>query len=295
MLEALPGKGHPMAALQAAIAALGMFSKDPDRRDAAELDEAWIRIVALTPVIVATFDRLRHGKDLVPADPELSTAANFLLQLTGQRPDELAARVFDVALVLHADHTMNASTFAGRVVASTEAGPYTTCSSALGALHGPLHGGANELVLEQLADIGSPDKVVAWLEPRMAAKSKVMGFGHRVYKVKDPRAHILQALVKRVFASLGSTPTYDTALALEAEMERRVGAKGIYPNVDFFSGILYAKLGIPTDLFTPVFGISRVSGYLAHWREQMIGNRIYRPRQVYTGGHGRAYVPIERR
>jgi citrate synthase len=284
-----------MAALQAAIAALGMFSKDPDRRDAAELDEAWIRIVALTPVIVATFDRLRHGKDLVPADPELSTAANFLLQLTGQRPDELAARVFDVALVLHADHTMNASTFAGRVVASTEAGPYTTCSSALGALHGPLHGGANELVLEQLADIGSPDKVTAWLEPRMAAKSKVMGFGHRVYKVKDPRAHILQALVKRVFASLGSTPTYDTALALEAEMERRVGAKGIYPNVDFFSGILYAKLGIPTDLFTPVFGISRVSGYLAHWREQMVGNRIFRPRQVYTGGHQRPYVPIERR
>jgi citrate synthase len=295
MLEALPGKGHPMAALQAAIAALGMFSKDPDRRDGAELDEAWIRILALTPVIVATFDRLRHGKDLVPADPELSTAANFLLQLTGQRPDELAARVFDVALVLHADHTMNASTFAGRVVASTEAGPYTVCSSALGALHGPLHGGANELVLEQLADIGSPDKVAAWLEPRMAVKAKVMGFGHRVYKVKDPRAPLLQVLVKRVFESLGSTPAYDTALALEAEMERRVGAKGIYPNVDFFSGILYAKLGIPTDLFTPVFGISRVAGYLAHWREQMVGNRIFRPRQVYTGGHGRPWVPVAER
>lgn len=295
MLEALPGKGHPMAALQAAIAALGMFSKDPDPRDTAELDEAWIRILALTPVIVAVFDRLRHGKDLVPADAELSTAANFLWQLTGQRPDELAARVFDVALVLHADHTMNASTFAGRVVASTEAGPYTVCSSALGALHGPLHGGANEKVLEQLADIGSPDKVVPWLEPRMASKAKVMGFGHRVYKVKDPRAHILQALVKRVFAALGSTPTYDTALALEAEMERRVGAKGIYPNVDFFSGILYAKLGIPTDLFTPVFGISRVAGYLAHWREQMVGNRIFRPRQVYTGGHELPYVPLAQR
>lgn len=295
MLEALPGKGHPMAALQAAIAALGMFSKSPDLRDSAELDEAWVRIVALTPVIVATFDRLRHGKDLVPADPELSTAANFLWQLTGQKPDELAARVFDVALVLHADHTMNASTFAARVVASTEAGPYTVCSSALGALHGPLHGGANEKVLEQLADIGSPDRVVEWLEPRMASKAKVMGFGHRVYKVKDPRAHILQALVKRVFEALGSTPTYDTALALESEMERRVGAKGIYPNVDFFSGILYAKLGIPTDLFTPVFGISRVAGYLAHWREQMVGNRIFRPRQVYKGTHGRAYVPLAER
>ncbi len=295
MLETLPGKGHPMAMLQAALAALGMFNKNPDLRDPAELDEACVRILAATPVILSTFDRLRHGKDLVPADPELSIAANFLLQLTGTRPDELAARVFDLALVLHADHTMNASTFAARVVASTEAGPYTVCSSALGALHGPLHGGANEKVLEQLADIGAPENVIAWLDAKLGAKGKVMGFGHRVYKVKDPRATILQELAARVFAALGSTPTYDTALALEAEMERRVGRKGIYPNVDFFSGIVYAKLGIPTDLFTPVFGISRVAGYLAHWREQMVGNKIFRPTQVYTGVHGQPYVEVSRR
>jgi citrate synthase len=295
VLEALPAKGHPMAALQAGLAALGMFNRNPDLRDANQVDEACVRILAAVPVIVATFDRLRQGKDLVPPDPELGTAANFLLQLTGERPDEFAARVFDVALILHADHTMNASTFAARVVASTEAGPYTVCSSALGALHGPLHGGANEKVLEQLQDIGAPQEAAAWLEARLAAKGKVMGFGHRVYKVKDPRARILQELARQVFERLGSTPVYDTALALESEMERCVGGKGVWPNVDFFSGIVYARLGIPTDLFTPVFGISRVAGYLAHWREQMADNKIFRPTQVYGGEHGRPYTPVGER
>jgi citrate synthase len=295
VLESLPGKGHPMSALQASLSALAMFDKSPNLRDPAELDAACVRILAATPVLVAAFDRLRHGKDLVEPDPQLGTAANFLLQLTGQRATDLAARVFDAALILHADHTMNASTFAARVVASTEAGPYDVCSSALGALHGPLHGGANEKVLEQLEDMGSPEQVPAWLDARLASKGKVMGFGHRVYKVKDPRANILQDLAKRMFAETGSTPLYDTALAVEREMERRVGSKGIYPNVDFFSGIVYAKLGIPTDLFTAVFGISRVAGYLAHWREQIVGNKIYRPEQVYTGQHERPYVPMSAR
>lgn len=295
MLDTMPGKGHPMGMLQAALAALGMFNKKPDLRDPSEIDEACVRILAATPVIVATFDRLRHGKDLVPQDPELGTAANFLWQLTGTRPDELAARTFDVALTLHADHTMNASTFAARVVASTEAGPYTVCSSALGALHGPLHGGANEKVLEMLADIGEPGNVSAWLDARLAAKGRVMGFGHRVYKVKDPRATILQGLARQVFEVLGTTPIYDTALELEAEMERRVGARGIYPNVDFFSGILYSKLGIPTDLFTPVFGMSRVAGYLSHWREQMKDNKIFRPTQIYVGTHEPDFPDIDAR
>jgi 2-methylcitrate synthase len=295
VLESLPGKGHPMSALQASLSALAMFDKSPNLRDPAELDNACVRILAATPVLVAAFDRLRHGKDLVPPDPTLGTAANFLLQLNGQRASELAARVFDAALILHADHTMNASTFAARVVASTEAGPYEVCSSALGALHGPLHGGANEKVLEHLEDIGAPAQVGPWLDARLASKGKVMGFGHRVYKVKDPRANILQDLARDLFAESGTTPLYDTALALEAEMARRVGSKGIYPNVDFFSGIVYAKLGIPTDLFTAVFGISRVAGYLAHWREQIIGNKIYRPEQVYTGQHDRPFKPLAAR
>jgi len=287
VIDAMPGNGHPMDVLQAGLAALGMFNEKPDFRDPDEVDAACVRILAATPVIIATFQRLRNGKDLVAPDPDLGHAANFLWMLTGQVPADLASRVFDVALILHADHTMNASTFAARVVASTEADPYTVCSSAIGALHGPLHGGANERVLEQLKDIGAPENVADWLDAKLAVKAKIMGFGHRVYHVKDPRAKILQGLARQLFEELGSTPVYDTALTLEAEMEQRVGARGIYPNVDFFSGIVYAKLGIPTDMFTPVFGLSRVAGYLAHWREQMQDNKIFRPRQIYVGEHGR--------
>jgi citrate synthase len=294
-LEALPGKAHPMDVLQAGLAALGMFNEKPDPRDAEAVDEAFVRILAATPVIVATFDRLRKGKDLVPADEELDHAASFLWMVNGQKPDELAARIFDVALILHADHTMNASTFAARVVASTEADPFTVCSSAVGALHGPLHGGANERVLEQLRDIDGPENVKKWLDARFATKSKIMGFGHRVYKVKDPRAKILQGLAKELFEELGSTPLYDTAIELETQMEQRVGEKGIYPNVDFFSGIVYAKLGIATDLFTPVFGLSRVVGYLAHWREQLVDNKIFRPTQIYDGERDQAYVELDDR
>jgi 2-methylcitrate synthase len=292
VFECLPGAGHPMDAMQASIALLAMFDRKPDPRNAEEVLEACVRILAATPVMIATFERLRTGKDVVEPDPELDTAANFLWMLTGQKPDPLSARVFDVALLLHADHEMNASTFAARVVASTEANPYAVCSSAIGALHGPLHGGANEEVLAQLKDIGSPENVTAWLDAKQTTKGKVMGFGHRVYKVKDPRATILQGLARQVFEQLGTTPLYETALEVERQMAQRYGGKGIYPNVDFFSGFVYAKLGIPTDLFTPVFGISRVAGYLAHWREQMQDNKLFRPSQVYAGPHELAYPPL---
>ena len=292
IIEAMPGRGHPMDALQASMAALGMFAKKPDFRDPGEVDEACARILGATAPMVAAFDRLRNGKNLVAQDPELSTAANFLHLLKGEPPDELSATIFDVALILHADHTMNASTFAARVVASTEADPYTVCSSAIGALHGPLHGGANERVLTQLEEIGSPENVSAWLDAKQASGGKVMGFGHRVYKVKDPRAKILQTLATRIFEAQGHTPVYSTALELELQMNERYGDKGIYPNVDFFSGFVYSKLGIPTDLFTPVFAISRVAGYLSHWREQMQDNKIFRPRQVYVGDHDLTYPDL---
>jgi citrate synthase len=294
-LEAMPGKAHPMDVLQAGLSMLGMFHEKPDPRDPEAVDEAFVRILAAAPVIVATFDRLRKGADLVPPDPDLSHAAHFLWRLNGERPDELAARVFDAALILHAEHGMNASTFAARVVTSTEADPYAACSAAIGALHGALHGGANEKVLEQLRDVGGPENVTKWLDARLATKSKVMGFGHRVYKVKDPRAIVLQGLARSLFELLGSTPIYDTALELERQMDARVGAKGIYPNVDFFSGIVYSKLGIAPDLFTPVFGLSRVAGYLAHWREQMEANKLFRPAQVYVGARDLTYVPIDQR
>ncbi|MCA8979299.1 MAG: citrate synthase [Planctomycetes bacterium] len=295
VISKLPKQGHPMAALQAGLAMLGMESPVIDVHDAAQREDACARLIAATPTLVAAFARARAGKPFVAPDPNLDTAANFLYMLNGQKPDALEAHVLDVCLVLHADHTMNASTFAARVVASTEADPYSVCASAVGALKGPLHGGANERVLEQLEAIGSAAAVPAWLEKMSASKGKIMGFGHRVYKTKDPRAKRLQTLVREVREKLGSTPVYDTALALEDAVVAKLGAKGIHPNVDFFSGIVYEKLGIPTDFFTPIFAIARVTGWLAHWCEQMDGNKIFRPGQIYTGVHDATYVPIDQR
>jgi len=295
VVRRFPAAGHPMSALQAGLAALGMCSAELDPGDAAAGDEVLVRIIGATPALVAAFERARHGLEFLAPDPGLGHAADFLWMLTGARPEPLEAHVLDVALVLHADHTMNASTFTARVVASTEADPYSVCAAACASLKGPLHGGANERVLEQLEAIGGPERVAAWLERTTAAKGKVMGFGHRVYKTKDPRSKILQGLTRELFAKLGSTPIYDTALALEEAVVAKLGAKGIYPNVDYFSGIVYSKMGIPTDVFTPIFAIARVAGWLAHWREQMRDNRIFRPRQVYTGVHGAEYVPIDQR
>ena len=294
-IERLPKDGHPMAALQASFAMLGMSSPEVDVHDPAQREDACLRLIAATPTLVAAFARAREGKSFVAPDPKLDTAANFLYMLTGEKPDALAAHVLDVCLLLHADHTMNASTFAARVVASTEADPYSVCAAATAALKGPLHGGANERVLEQLEAIGSAAAVPAWLEKVSAGKGKIMGFGHRVYKTKDPRAKKLQVLVREVREKLGSTPVYDTALALEDAVVAKLGAKGIHPNVDFFSGIVYEKLGIPTDFFTPIFAIARVSGWLAHWCEQMEDNKLFRPGQIFAGVHDAVYVDIDER
>jgi citrate synthase len=200
-------------------------------------------------------------------------------------------------MILHAEHSMNASTFAARVTGSTLADPYAVVASAVGALAGPLHGGANEEVLAMLRVMpdASPEGVKKWAEGRLARKDKIMGFGHREYKVKDPRATILQGLAVRLFEEHGSTPIYDVALELEKQMEQLVGSKGIYPNVDFYSGIVYEKLGIPIDLFTPVFAIGRVAGWLAHLLEQLENNRIFRPSQIWTGESDRAFVPMAER
>lgn len=291
-LKSLPKNGHPMAALQAGYAALGMSWPDCKVSDPAAREDAYARLVAATPVLVAAFERVRQGKDVVAQDPSLGTAANFLWMLNGEKPADLVARVLDVALILHADHTMNASTFTARVVASTECDPYSMCASAIGSLKGPLHGGANERVLIQLEKIGSKEAVKGWFAKQQAAKGKIMGFGHRVYKTKDPRSKLLQDLAKEMFEQFGSTPIYDIATTLEDEVVKHLGGKGIHPNVDFFSGIVYQKMGIPTDVFTPIFAIARVSGWLAHWNEQMADNRLFRPGQVFTGSHGSVYTPI---
>jgi citrate synthase len=297
MLKTLPESGHPMDALAASVAAMSMFYPGDHVNDDAFRRSCAVRLIASMPTLVAAWQRIRSGDEPIKSRADLGHAANFLYILTGEEPDPLVAKVMDVALILHAEHQMNASTFSARVTGSTLADPYAVISAAIGTLSGPLHGGANEEVLEMLHGMRDPSAggVRVWAEDRLARKMKISGFGHREYKVKDPRATILQKLASRVFEKFGSTPLYDIAIELEKQMAELVGAKGIYPNVDFYSGIVYEKLGIASDLFTPIFAIARTAGWLAHWLEQLETNRIYRPAQIYEGARGLQYVPIEKR
>jgi citrate synthase len=295
MVERFPADGHPMAALQTLVGAMGLYHPRTGATDAAERQVAAHRIIAQTATLCAAVARRRQGKEPVPPNEELSHAANFLWMLNGEEPAEILSKTLDVALILHAEHTLNASTFTCRVIASSEADPYAAVSGALGSLGGPLHGGANERVLDMLEDIGTPEKAKPFFEDAVTNRRKIMGLGHRVYKVKDPRAFALQKLGKRVFEELGSTPLYDIASEIEKLAAERLGPKGIYPNVDFFSGCVYLKMGIERALFTPIFGVARVAGYMGHYLEQMPENRIFRPRQEYLGPHDAPYVPIEER
>jgi len=301
MIKCYPDAAHPMDALQAGVAALGMFypintDMTSDLDTAYKMaDKASIRLISKTPTLVAAHARMRRGDDPIPPRDDLSHAANFLYMLTGEEPDPLAERIMDVALIVHAEHTMNASTFSAMVTGSTLADPYTVISSAVGTLSGPLHGGANEEVLEMLDEIGTVENVEPYLNEKIANKHKITGLGHRVYKTKDPRATLLQKLYVELTERFGEDPTYKIAQKIEELSQATLGAKGVCPNVDFYSGIVYRKLGIDSDIFTPIFAIARVSGWLAHWRE-MIGNtRIYRPSQIYTGNHGQPYIHMDDR
>lgn len=296
LMKNLPEGGHPMDALVAVMSAVGMFYPEGIMDDAERRWGAALRIFTKTPTIVAAFHRIRNGDEPVTPRDDLSHAANFLYMLTEKEPDPLIAKVMDVALILHAEHGMNASTFAARVTGSTLADPYAVISAAVATLAGPLHGGANEDVLEMLAAIpGGKEGARAWAEDAVANKKKVAGFGHRVYKVKDPRANILQGLATELFEKFGRTPIYDIARELEDVMGELVGHKGVYPNVDFYSGIVYEKMGIPQDIFTPIFAIARTAGWLSHWLEQLENNRIFRPAQIYVGDTDMTYTPIQDR
>ncbi|WAL60866.1 citrate synthase [Thermocoleostomius sinensis] len=295
MMKCFPESGHPMDALQACAAALGLFYSRRALDNPVYIRDAVVRLLAKIPTMVAAFQLMRKGNDPIQPRDDLDYAGNFLYMLTEREPDPLAAHIFDICLLLHAEHTINASTFSAMVTASTLTDPYGVIASAVGTLAGPLHGGANEEVIWMLEEIGSVDNVEPYLESCMQRKAKIMGFGHRVYKVKDPRATILQQLAEQLFEKFGQDEYYDIALALEKAVAERLGHKGIYPNVDFYSGLVYRKLGIPTDLFTPVFAIARTAGWLAHWKEQLNENRIFRPTQIYTGSRNAPYVPIEKR
>lgn len=295
LLKVLPEHGHPMDALQAAVAALGMFYPGRNVKDVENNYWSAVRLIAKLPTIVAAWARLRRGDEYIPPRDDLPFADNFLYMLTETVPHPMWSEVFDDCLILHAEHTMNASTFAGMVTASTLADPYTVVASSIGALKGPLHGGANEEVVIMLREIGTSAHAREAVEAKLQGKQKLMGFGHRVYKVKDPRATVLQELSMRLFNVCGTSPLYEVAVAVEQLANERLQGKGIYPNVDFYSGIVYDKMGIEVDLFTPLFAMARVSGWLAHWLEQLRENKLYRPDQIYSGEHNRSYVPIERR
>lgn len=295
LLKCLPEQGHPMDALQAAVAALGMFYPGRNVKDVENNYWSAVRLIAKLPTIVAAWARLRHGDDPIPPRDDLGFSENFLYMLTESVAPALWADIFDDCLILHAEHTMNASTFTGLVTASTLADPYTVVASSIGALKGPLHGGANEEVVVMLREIGTAEMARSYVARAMENKKKLMGFGHRVYKVKDPRATVLQQLCRRLFAEAGSSPLYEVALEVEAAAGEFLSSKGIYPNVDFYSGIIYDKMGIGVDLFTPLFAMSRVSGWLAHWLEQLRENKLFRPDQIYSGEHDRPYVPLDRR
>ncbi|MEN8206604.1 MAG: citrate synthase [Pseudomonadota bacterium] len=304
IMKSLPVTGHPMEMLQTAVASLGMFypnhvpvqTRSPGDESEQYVHGQSIRILARMATLVSMWQQLRLGNYPVRPRSDLSYAANFLYMFNGVEPDPLVVRIMDVCFILHAEHTINASTFAAMVTGSTLAMPSYVIAAAIGTLAGPLHGGANERVIAMLEEIGTPENAKPWLETKLAAKETIWGMGHREYKVKDPRAVLLQKLMRELADSQGSvSPLFETALALEESCETSLAPRGIYPNVDFYSGILYREIGIPTDQFTSVFAIARTAGWLAHWREQVSANRIFRPTQVYTGYEPRDYLPTEGR
>ncbi len=292
MLKLLPKKTTPMEVLRTGISALSAF--DPDAADnsrEATLRKT-IRLTAQMPTLVAAWDRIRRGKPPVAPNPRLSLAGNFLYMMSGKKPTPLATKTFDVALILHADHEFNASTFAARVTAATLSDIHSAVVSGIGALKGPLHGGANEQVMLMVEKIKDPAKAESWIRKALADKARIMGFGHRVYRVEDPRAKHLKRLALELGKQAGSTANVE----ILDTMARVVSAeKKIFPNVDLYSGAAYASMGIATDEFTPIFAMSRVAGWAAHVLEQHGNNRLIRPRSDYTGLTDEKYVPLDQR
>jgi citrate synthase len=292
-LKAVPKGAAPMDVLRSAVSMLSLY--DPlaaDNSDEANVKKA-VKLMARVATLVTSYDRLRKGKEIVPGDSNLGYAANFLATLTGKTPDDLMERVFDVALILHADHELNASTFAARVTAATLSDIYSAVTSAIGALKGPLHGGANEDVIRTLLATNSADEAVEKVKNDLSNKVKIAGFGHRVYRTLDPRAIHLKKMSEELGKRTGHTELYEKSARVEQTVHE---LKDLNANVDFYSASTYYSLGIPVDLFTPIFAVSRMSGWTAHILEQYRNNRLIRPRADYQGApDGQKWVPIEQR
>ncbi|MEP6759196.1 MAG: citrate/2-methylcitrate synthase [Actinomycetota bacterium] len=292
MMPTLAQNASPMSMLRTSISASSAFDPDGwDESPEAEYRKA-IRLIAETPTLIATFDRLRTGREVIPPHPNLSHAANFLWMLHGEEPDPQDARVLDTTFVLYADHTMNASTFTARVIASTLSDMFSAITGSIGALKGSLHGGANEESQKMAEEIGKAENAEAYVRDRLARHEKIMGFGHAVYRTMDPRATVLKQMCKDLGERCDQPQWFEIFSALE---ETTFEQKGLYPNVDLYAAGVYHMLGIPTDLMTPLFSLARMAGWTAHVREQYANNRIIRPGSDYIGPRDRTYVPIDER
>lgn len=283
---------HPMAALRTAVSLLGLYDEEADSMDEAANYRKAIRLQAKISTIVTAFSRIRKGLEPIAPKTDLGFAANFLYMLSGEEPSEIAVEAFNKALVLHADHELNASTFTARVCVATLSDVYSGVTAAIGALKGPLHGGANEAVMKMLTEIGSPENTESYIREKLANKEKIMGFGHRVYRQGDPRAKHLREMSEKLTKLTGEPQWYEMSTKIE---EIVTSEKPLPPNVDFYSASVYHSLGIDHDLFTPIFAVSRVSGWLAHILEQYSNNRLIRPRADYTGPGKQEFVPISQR
>ncbi|MEY4786653.1 MAG: hypothetical protein RL692_547 [Planctomycetota bacterium] len=297
VIRALPRTAAPMDALRTLVSALAHFDVEADDPSPAANQRKALRLVAKTPTLIANFNRYRKGKPIVSPDSTLTLAQNFLWMLTGALPTVAMSRALDVCLVLHADHGLNASTFAARVTIATQSDMYSAATSAVGTLKGPLHGGANQEVMEMLLEIGQLEKVDEYIKSKLARKERIMGFGHRVYKAYDPRATYLKTFAKQVASDTGNLPLYEMTRRIEEIVlaQPNIIEKGIFPNVDFYSATTYYSLGLDLDLFTCMFAASRMSGWTGHCIEQLAANKLVRPHADYTGPHGLVYLPVDQR
>lgn len=292
LIHMFPPKGDAMDMLRTAVSALAFYDREARDISREGALRTATRLTAQFPVLVATIERIRKGQEPVQPKPELNIATNFLYMLKGEMPPEREARIFDVCLILHADHELNASTFTARVVAGTLADMYNAVTAALGALSGPLHGGANTNVMKMLLEVGEVDRAEDFVRNALAQKKKIMGIGHAVYKTEDPRATHLRRFSKEMGERKGNTKYYEIAQKIEEYMKRE---KGMFPNVDFYSASTYYMMGIPLDLYTPIFAVSRISGWTGHILEQYANNKLIRPRAEYIGPRDLQYTPIEQR
>lgn len=294
-LKSFPTDAHPMDVVRSVVSLMGIYCPDKfDFSKEIKLQKV-LRVVAKLPTIVAAYDRIRKGLEPIAPDNSLNHAENFLYMLNGEKPDELSTKIMDIMFILHADHGMNASTFSAMVTISTLSDVYSSLTAGIGTLKGPLHGGANERVLKMLGEIKSLDNVKPWLDEALEERRKIMGFGHRVYRAYDPRAKILKKYAKKLGEQKHDDLFFEIGEKVEEYMIAKVGDKGILPNVDFYSGIVLNHLGITTDIFTPIFAISRSAGWGAHILEYLESNRLFRPRAIYNGPYHQEYIEIEDR